>query len=198
MSIVTSAISLFLVFNVLGNIPFYIAVLRPFNQKRQQIILFREMLIALGILLLFGFFGDYVLSALGISQAIIGVSGGLLLFLISLSMIFPKETSGGDSEVFENEPLIVPLAIPAMAGPGSIAAVMLYSKELETSPLFIFLVILLAWLPSLALVLSASYIRKLVGNKGLVAFERLGGLLISLISVQMITSGIIQIVKANF
>lgn len=130
MSIISAAFSLFVVYNVLGNIPFYIALLQPYTPKRQRIILFREMLIALGILFLFGFCGDCVLNFLGIRESIIGIAGGVLLFLISLTMVFPKHAV---EEIPDHEPFLVPIAIPGMAGPGSIAAVMLYSHEIATT-----------------------------------------------------------------
>ena len=91
MGIFSSAFSLFLVYNTLGMLPFYIATLSPFSPKRQKIILIREMLIALFILLLFGFCGELVLKFLGITNHIMSISGGILLFLISLTLIFPKE-----------------------------------------------------------------------------------------------------------
>ncbi|MBS0585771.1 MAG: MarC family protein [Verrucomicrobia bacterium] len=194
MSILGSAFSLFLVYNVMGNLPFYIAILKPYDAKRQKIILIREMLIALGILFLFGYAGDSILHFLGITKGIIGVAGGILLFLISLTMIFPKHTTGG---IPEHEPFIIPIATPCMAGPGSISAVMLLAETLG-SPMEVALVIFLAWLPSLAILLVASYIRYLVGEKGLIAFERFGGLLIALIAVQMISSGVVNLVKDNF
>ena len=194
MSIYASALSLFLVYNVLGNIPFYIAILSRFSARRQKIILVREMCIALFILLLFGYFGEQVLMILGISESIIGISGGILLLIISLTMIFPKDSS---NSVPDHEPMIVPIAMPGMAGPGSISAVILFSNTLDAS-WKVGLVILLAWIPSLLILLAASNIKHLVGDKGLVAFERLGGLLISLIAIQMITSGVIKVVKENF
>lgn len=194
MTIFGAAFSLFLVYNVLGNIPFYIAILKPFSPKKQKLILLREMIIALFILLLFGYYGESVLGFLGISESIIGISGGILLLLISLTMIFPKHTVGGTPD---HEPMIVPIAMPAMAGPGSIAAVMLYSHHIG-APWKIAMVISLAWLPSLLILLGASYIKYLIGEKGLIAFERLGGLLISLIAIQMMTSGAVTVVKENF
>ncbi len=194
MSVLGSAFSLFLVYNVIGNLPFYIAILKPYDPSRQKIILIREMLIALGILFLFGYAGESVLHFLGVTPGILGIAGGILLFVIALTMIFPKHTVGG---LPPHEPIIVPIATPAMAGPGSISAVMLFS---DTLPSFshLALVIFLAWLPSLGILLAASYIRYLVGERGLIAFERFGGLLISLIAIQMISSGTIRLVKENF
>lgn len=194
MSIFGAAFSLFLVYNVLGNVPFYIAILKPFSARRQKFILFREMVIALFILLSFGFFGHNILTFIGITGHIISIAGGILLLLISLTMIFPKHTVEG---LPEHEPMIVPIATPAMAGPGSIAAVMLYAQQIQV-PWKIIAVIFFAWLPSLAIIMAASLIRDIVGEKGLIAFERFGGLLISLIAVQMITSGTITLIKDNF
>jgi multiple antibiotic resistance protein len=195
MGIFSSAFSLFLVYNTLGMLPFYIATLSAFSPKRQKIILIREMLIALFILLLFGFFGDAVLKFLGITSHIMSISGGILLFLISLTLIFPKESE--TITPIKQEPLIVPIAIPTMAGPGTIAAIMLYSSQID-APWKTAAVIFLAWIPSLIIVLSATEIKHFVGERGLAAFQRLGGLLISLVSIQMITSGIINLVKYSF
>lgn len=194
MTIISAAISLFLVFNVLGNIPFYIAVLKRYSPKRQKMILVRELAFATLILMLFSFFGDTVLSGIGISRGTLGVSGGIILLLISITMIFPKHTEGG---LPEHEPYIVPIAIPCMAGPGSITAVMLYSQVFD-SPLAPPLIILCAIVPSLVLLLAASNIKYLVGEKGLIAFERLGGLLICFIAIQMIATGTVKLVKENF
>lgn len=194
MSIVGIAVSIFLVFNVLGNIPFFISILKPYSERRKNMILLRELLIALVILLMFGYFGDNIMSFLGITQGIIGIAGGILLLLISLTMIFPKHEMGG---MPMHEPMIVPIAIPVMAGPGSITAVMVYSHQVPNE-WYLTLAIILAWIPSFLIVMAASYIKYLVGEKGLIAFERFGGLLVSLISIQMITSGAIQLVKDNF
>jgi multiple antibiotic resistance protein len=194
MAIIGVAFSIFLVFNVIGNIPFFIAILKPYPEKRKNQILLRELIIALFILLSFAYFGDHIMHFLGITTGIIGVAGGILLFLIALTMIFPKQEIGGNPQ---HEPFIVPIAVPIMSGPGSITAVMVYSHQVP-SMWHLTLAIFLAWLPSLIIVMGASYIKYLVGEKGLVAFERFGGLLISLIAVQMISSGTIQLVKDNF
>jgi multiple antibiotic resistance protein len=196
MTIFAAAFSLFLVYNVLGNLAFYIALLKPFSKKRQKVILIREMVIALGFLILFGFFGENVMNFLGIGHGIIGIAGGVLLFIVALTMVFPKHTTQ-PGETSNLEPMIVPMAIPGMAGPGSLSAVMLYGTQFEASWKIV-LVIFLAWIPSLLILLGASFIRSLIGEKGLIAFERFGGLLMCLISIQMIATGIIQQVKINF
>ncbi len=196
MTIFTAAFSLFLVYNILGNLAFFISLVKPFPAKRQKIILIREMFIALAVLFLFGFCGESILSFLGISEGIIGIAGGTLLFIVALTMIFPKHADESSTET-TSEPMIAPMAVPGMAGPGCISAIMLYGSQFDTA-LQISLIIFLAWIPSLIILLAASYIKNLIGEKGLIALERFGGLLMCLISVQMIASGIIQQVKINF
>lgn len=194
MSIFATAFSLFLVINVLGNIPLYLSLLVKYPPARQRQILFREMSIALFVLIMFGFFGDAILSMIGITRGAIGVAGGILLLIISLTMIFPKHSEEGEAPL--HEPVIVPLAIPVIAGPGSIAAVMIFAHDF--SPGLLAIAILLAWIPSLLIALSSSYIRYLLGAKGLIAFERFGGLLVALIGVQMLSNGVINEVRDNF
>lgn len=189
-------LGLFLIMNVIGNVPCFMAVLQNYDAPSQKRILLREMSIALGILLAFAFFGETILKLIGISQEVIGISGGLLLLLVSLTMIFPKpqeELVG----LPHHEPLIIPIAIPIIAGPGSIATVMLFANQFPHWWEIGFS-ILIAWVPSLIIVLFSSYLRFLLGEKGLLAIQKLGGLLVSLISVQMIADGIISLVKINF
>ena len=108
-------------------------------------------------------------------------------------MIFPKTDSTSPPL---HEPMIVPLAMPVIAGPGAISTVMIYSQLNE--PFFMLGAILLAWVPSLLILLLASNIKYVLGEKGLLACERLGGMLVCLIAVHMLTSGIIHLVKDNF
>jgi len=188
--------TLFFVLNAVGQIPLFLATLAPYGHQRQQKIIIRELLIALGILILFIFSGEAVLRLIDIDRSIIGVSGGILLFLIALTMIFPHDNSGSKG-LPKHEPLIVPLAIPVIAGPGSITAVMV-SVEKTGQPYLVAAATFVAWGLSLAVLLASSYIRKFMGDKGLQALERLGGMVLSLIGAQMIARGVIQLVKANF
>jgi multiple antibiotic resistance protein len=192
--VVTIGVSVFFLFNSIGQLPMFLALLAPYEHKRQKKIITRELIIAGCILFLFAFFGDNILHVLGISRYTVGMAGGLLLVLISLTLIFPKEST--TKGLPHHEPMIVPLAMPGLAGPGSIAAVMLYASQygiLATSA-----GIFLAWIPSLAILLGASYIRNYLGEKGMQAVERLGGMLICLVGVDMLAHGCIQIVKEAF
>ncbi|MBI2743730.1 MAG: NAAT family transporter [Chlamydiales bacterium] len=190
MSLFAVVLSLFFVLNALGNIPLFLGLIGRYDVKRQRKIILREFLIALFILLLFNFCGNTILDLLGISEPIIGIAGGILLFIIALGMIFPKDEK---HERPRQEPLIVPLAIPLVAGPGSIATVMVYSENFG-SVWLMSVAIILAWLPCLLLVLASSNIKHLLGERGLSACERLGGMLISLVAVQMFASGSIKFV----
>ncbi len=193
MSIIALTTSLFFILNSIGNIPFFVGMLGKYPVKRQRRIILRELLIALVILMFFNFFGDDLLNVLGISPAIIGIAGGTLLFLISLSMIFPRPSQLG---LPQREPFIFPLAIPVVAGPGSITAVMIYSQQTQ-NPMLLVGAILMAWVPSAIILLASSNIKLFLGQKGLLACEKLGGMLICLISVQMFTRGIIILIQEN-
>lgn len=193
---ITAAI--FFVLNATGQIPLFLGLLSRFDQKRQLIIITRELVIALMILLLFTFFGDFILHVLGISRAIIAIAGGVLLFLISLTMIFPKSTAGeAKTQALTHEPMIIPLAMPIITGPGAISAVMLYSHD-TGNPFLVAGAAIAAWIPSLIILLLGSYIKQILGEKGLVAIERLGGMLVCLLGTQMLTNGLLGLIKDYF
>jgi multiple antibiotic resistance protein len=191
---ITAAI--FFVLNATGQIPLFLGLLSRFDQKRQIIIITRELVIALMILLLFTFFGDFILHVLGISRAIIAIAGGVLLFLISLTMIFPKSTVN-EAKALTHEPMIIPLAMPIITGPGAISAVMLYSHD-TGNPFLVAGAAIAAWIPSLIILLLGSYIKQILGEKGLVAIERLGGMLVCLLGTQMLTNGLLGLIKDYF
>ncbi len=194
-SFIKVALSLFVVMNAIGQIPLFISILAPYDAVRQKKIIFRELSFALVLLLLFNFFGDEILDVIGITKAIIGIAGGILLFIISLSMIFPKDTH--PNGLPKHEPMFVPLAMPIIAGPGSIAVVMLFAQQTG----HVFLVagaLIAAWIPTLLILLAATYIRNYLGEKGLQAIERMGGILICLIAIRMFSMGAISMIKENF
>lgn len=195
MSIFGLSLSLFLVLNALGNIPVFIGLLSKYAEKRQRKIIIRELLIALFILILFNFFGDELLRWIGISQETVGIAGGTLLLLIALGMIFPHSSEHPEAHI--HEPLIVPLATPIVAGPGAISTVMVYSEHVS-NPWLMLVIILIAWFPTFLILLASSHIKHFLGKRGLVACQKLGGMLISLIAVQMICTGAINLLKHAF
>ena len=149
-SFTTVAFTIFFVLNATGQIPLFLALLSRFDHKRQLRIITRELIIALVVLLLFTFFGDWILKVLGISRATIAIAGGILLFLISLTMIFPKPAQ--EAEHLVHEPMVIPLAIPVITGPGAITTVMTYAHN-TGRPMMVAAAVICAWVPSLILLL---------------------------------------------
>lgn len=183
------AFSLFLLMDPIGNIPLYISVLKEIKPKRQRWIIFRELIIALVIIIIFDFLGNELLNFLHISRDAVQISGGIILFLIALKMIFPKAEGNNTEQKSKQEPFIVPLAVPLIAGPSVLAAVMLYTHQ-QTSDLIMIPAIIIAWLASLVILILSSYLHKLLGWRGITALERLMGLILIMIALQMFLDGI--------
>lgn len=187
------AFSLFILMDPIGNIPFFISVLKDIPPARQFRIILRELIIALIVMIAFDFVGDALLSALKISQYSILVSGGIILFLLSLKMIFP---TGKDFELSagkDKEPFIVPLAVPLVAGPAVLAAIILYSRQ-QPHPFSTIIAIVLAWAVSTAILLASASLNKVLGKRGIIACERLMGLILTMMSIQMFLQGITEFV----
>jgi len=171
-----------------GNAAIFHSVLSKIPEERRRKVLLRELLFALAILLGFLFLGKHMLAFLGVRPATLSISGGILLFLIALGMVFPTRSMLG--ETGDEEPFIVPLAVPLMAGPSSIALVLLTSSKYPEAIGSIALAITAAWLVSSAILLLSPALLRLLGTKGTRALERLMGLLLILVAVQMFLDGV--------
>ncbi len=189
MQMLSIAFTLFLLMDPIGNIPFYISFLKGLDSKRQRFIIFRELIIALFIIILFNFVGDGLMKFLHVENDTIQIAGGIILFLLCLKMIFPPPHDPHESLPHETEPFIVPLAVPLVAGPSVLAAVMIYAKQ-EDNSLRMVGSIMIAWLASLVILLGSSFLKQALGWRGIIALERLMGLILILISVQMFLSGL--------
>lgn len=192
--VLSMAFTFFLMIDAFGNIPLFASLLKTFDPKKQQRIILREMLIALVVIIFFELLGDLILNFINIKTPTIIISGGVILFLIALKMIFPPQATAIIDDV-DKEPFIVPLAIPLVAGPAILAAVMLYAGQAE-SHLSIIGAIFIAWVPSTLILLGASYLTKLIGKRGISALERLMGLVLILIAIQMLLEGVQLFLKA--
>ncbi|MFW0094646.1 MAG: MarC family protein [Coxiella endosymbiont of Haemaphysalis qinghaiensis] len=190
MTLYTIAITLILVMDPLGNIPVFLAILRNYDTRTQTRIILRESAIAFIILGLFVFFGHYILHGLHITTPALGIAGGVILFIIALRMIFPSKQKAA-KEDFE-EPLIVPLAVPLTAGPSAMAMVLLFVTRDPHHLWLVFLGVLIASIMFTAIMLFAPFLMKILGKRGLTAIERLMGMILTTISVQMFLSGIAQ------
>ena len=188
-SFVSATILLLLVTDPLGNIPIFVAALRAVPPHRKARVILRECLIAFALLLLFMFFGRTFMDALGLSDVSLQIGGGVILFLIALRMVFPvPEGIFGASP--GGEPFIVPLAIPALAGPSALATVLLLVSR-EPDRLFEWIGALTVAIATSALVLVFSErLQRRIGERGVIAFERLMGLVLIAIAVEMILKGV--------
>ena len=184
MDVLSLALLLFLVMDPLGNAPLFLATLRPVPEARRRRVIAREMAIAYGFLLAFLFGGELLLSALGLSQEAVSIAGALILFLVALKMIFPQP-SGVFGETSAAEPLVVPLATPAIAGPSALALLMLLSHQYPGQWLVLVAATTLAWLATALLLLAATSLYRVLGDRGLEALQRLMAMLLVMLSVQM-------------
>jgi len=190
MEIISAATLLFLVMDPLGNIPIFLSVLEDVAPERRTRVLIRELLLAFVVLVLFLFFGQYVLGFLQLSQHSIRIAGGIILFLIALKMVFPVKRSAHEVEEIQGEPLLVPLAIPMVAGPSAMAIVMLMATNNPDRMMDWLLALFVAWLLSSLILISANGLKRFLGQRGLIAMERLMGMLLIALAVQMLLEGI--------
>lgn len=184
---------MFFVMDPLGNVPLFLSVLKDVKPERRRKILIRETLIAFVVLLIFFFFGKYLLQLLSLREETISISGGIVLFLIALRMIFPSER---DARVVapEGEPFVVPLAIPMVAGPSALATVLLLQAGTGSSTQ-VFVALVVAWALTAIILLSSTLLYRVLKERGLIAMERLMGMLLVMIAVQMLMNGVSKFLK---
>lgn len=186
--LLSAVITLFLIMDPLGNVPIFLSVLKNVPPERRRKVLVREVLIAYFVLLLFLLVGDVVLRTLQIDQETISIAGGIILFIIALRMIFPQTQVHG--ALPEGEPLVVPLAIPLIAGPSALAALLLLQRADPGSTGALWLAMSIAWFFTAAILIAAPFFYRILGERGLMAMERLMGMVLVMISVQMLLDGI--------
>jgi multiple antibiotic resistance protein len=184
-----AAVTLFLIMDPLGNIPIFLSVLARVAPERRRRILIRELLIALAIMLLFLFTGPAILTALGLSREAISIGGGLVLMIIAIRMIFPSRGGVMGDDDSEGEPLIVPLAMPLIAGPSVLATLVLLAETGPDRSGDWLMALVGAWVVSAAILLLSQRLFNILGARGLKAIERLMGMILVTISVQMLLDG---------
>ncbi len=188
-TLLSAAVLLFFVMDPLGNVPLFLSALRQVDPSRYRKVILRELTIALAILVVFLFVGRYLLDLLHVSAAALTTGGGIVLLLIALRMIFPSQERSLREEV-EGEPFVVPLAVPYTAGPSTLATeLLLMSSEPERWSVWLGAVVL-AWRASATILYFAGNLRKVLGERGLTAMERLMGMLLVIVAVEMLMSGI--------
>ncbi|MBL4829101.1 MAG: YhgN family NAAT transporter [Aliivibrio sp.] len=189
MDVISAAVTLFLIMDPLGNLPIILSILKHLDPKRRRIVLVRELFFALIILLVFLFSGQKLLDFLHVSTETVSISGGVILFIIAIKMIFPQP-GGVTGLAAGEEPFLVPMAIPMIAGPSVLAALLLLSNHEPNRMLDLSLAVILAWSATFIILMFYNFFHKLLGDKGLKAIERLMGLLLVMIAIQMFLDGL--------
>jgi multiple antibiotic resistance protein len=189
-TVISLSFTLFLLMDSIGNVPLFISILKDFPPQEQKTIIRRELIIALIVIATFYFLGDFLMDLMDIKQETISISGGIILFMISIKMVFSSTPSLKENKAssYAEAPFIVPLAIPLIAGPAVLATVIVYAQQEQ--PLVALSSIAIAWAASAGVLSCASKFKKLLGNRGLLACEKLMGLLLTLMAVQMCLKGL--------
>jgi multiple antibiotic resistance protein len=191
MTIYSAILLLFLILDPVGNIPLFLVALKNVDPRKHYRIIFRELLIGLATLILFLFLGKYILALFHVSKSSLNIAGGMVLFLIAIKMIFR-----GSEDVFsisvEGEPFIVPLAIPLIAGPSAMTMVIILMASEPGRWLEWLIAIIIAWILTSIILMFSEGLRKLLKRRGITALERLTGMLLVTISVEMLITGIKQ------
>jgi MarC family membrane protein len=189
LDIVSATILLILVMDPFGNMPLVVSVLKNVDPRARPRVVLRECAIAYAVLLAFMFGGHKFMQLLRLSDTALGIAGGLILFLIALRMVFPH-AEGIFGEAGEMGTFIVPLAIPAIAGPSALATVLLLVSR-EPQRAFEWVGALsVATFVSFVVMISAQGISRCIGRRGMIAMERLMGLVLTAIAVEMLLAGI--------
>ena len=186
----SATILLLLITDPLGNIPVFVNSLRAVPPERRSRVILREVLIAFGLLLSFMFVGQSFLKAMSLSDVSLQIGGAVVLFLIALRMVFPPPPPPQDSLVPLAEPLIVPLAIPALAGPSAMATVLLLVSQAPERRMEWVAALTVTMAVCAVVLLLAERLQRAVGLRVVSAFERLMGLILVSISVEMLIRGL--------
>lgn len=194
--LISSVITLCLIMDPFGNIPLFISALKKVAPERRKIVLIRELGIAVLIMLVFLFVGDWFMRAFGIHSFSMSIAGGIILFIISAKLVFGNDTEP-TSDPKDEEPFVVPLAIPLVAGPAVLSMIMILSAQHGNKLDTLWAILAASLFNSVVLMLSFP-ISKLLGKRGLVAIERLSGMILVLMSVNMIMGGISEFIKGAF
>jgi MarC family membrane protein len=191
----SATILLILTTDPLGNIPLFIAALEKVRPERRVYVITREVLIAFAVLMVFMLFGEKFLEVLHLSDEALSVAGGVILLLIAIDMVFPQRKANSDAQAFTGEPFIVPLAIPLMSGPSAMATVLLLSSRHPGR--------LLEWSCAITISMTVCYVvfllairlQKWLGREAITAMERLMGLVLTAIAVEMLLGGVASYIR---
>jgi multiple antibiotic resistance protein len=186
MDFIATTLLLFIVLDPLGNIPIYLSQLRALPEHRRRFVALRELGIAYLLLVFFFFAGSAFMKLLSLDIAAVNIAGAVILFLIALRMVFPSPEGLFGSTGISAEPLIVPLAVPAVAGPGALSVVLLLREANPDQSMTLFAALTTAWFISAVILGSAPRLQRILRDEGILAMERLMGLVLVIIAIQML------------
>ncbi|MBS0441713.1 MAG: MarC family protein [Proteobacteria bacterium] len=188
-SFLSALILLLLVLDPLGGLPIYIPIMNAVPKERRRRVALREVTIAFAVLLGFMFAGEAFLRVMHLSERSLEVAGGVILLMVAIRMIFGHE--GGVYGMPEGkEPLIFPLAVPLLAGPSAMATVLLLASRQPERVMTWVLALTVAMAISGLVLLACERIRRLLGDSVVAALEKLMGLVLTAIAVEMILAGL--------
>ena len=185
----SATILLVLITDPIGNIPIFANALKNVAPERRARVILREISIAFALLLTFMFVGESFLRVMNLSELALQIGGGVILFLIALRMVFPPPAGAADAEQLA-EPLIVPLAVPAIAGPSALATVLLLVSQQPERRLEWIGALCVTMLISAAVLVSAERIQRVIGTRLVTAIERLMGLVLVSVAIEMMLRGV--------
>ena len=186
---ISAAFTFILVMDPLGNVPLFLASLKNTAPERRQWVILRECLIALAVMISFLFAGRGLLNLLHVDDAALKAAGGVILLLISIRMVFPTPERNLTEPVTHDEPFIVPLAVPYMAGPSLLAVIVVFvSQSPESLPWYLGGLVA-SWAISTVVLYFSGFLQRVVGTRALVAVERLMGMILVIFAVQMMFEG---------
>lgn len=188
MSLFDVSLVFFLIMDPVGNLNAFLSLVQGLDKKRKVKIVFRELLIALVIMLGFNFLGDFIFQFLNLSEVAVRIASGIVLLLVAIKIIFGSKDSLR-ARLPQGEPFIFPLAVPLIAGPALLATIMLYAR-LEPVASITFAAVLIAWSLSVIIFLLAEPISKFLKSSGLIACEKLIGMVLVMIAVQALLEGV--------
>lgn len=188
LTVTAMALMLFFMANPIGNVPVFVSLVKDFDFRHQRWILFREAIFSLVLMYIFLFLGEPFLNTILIEQYAVELSGGILVFLISLNMIFPVHAEEKGQKAPAKEPFVVPIATPLISGGGCFALTMILAKQAPIAN--VSLAIILAWIPVIIIVVASAYLQKILGRRGLIAAEQLMGMLLMMLAVGLLLRGL--------
>lgn len=187
---VSALILLLLVLDPLGSLPIFISVLKGVAPERRAWVALREGSIAFGVLLAFMLGGQHFLAALNLTPRSLEVAGGVILLIIALRMVFGGASNLYASEGEPREPFIFPLAVPLLVGPSAMATVLLLASRQPERLLHWAAAITVAMVICTAVLLAADRLRRLLGDSVVAAMEKLMGLVLTAIAIEMLLAGL--------